>query len=310
LLLAKLARFRGKKQSGNSPQDALRGIFLAWLPQTMATVETRFEVIDLLRKREPSITWELLTKLLPEHYSTASPSVKPRWREWYTDGDAVTRREMFAVHRGVLERMLSDVGQDGARWEDVIAALPVVPNDYAEAIHQRLDELAVTDLLADDRKRIWHGLRSLLSRHRSFPDANWALPAARLERLSALFEKFTPDDLIARSAWLFSDHVELPEGREQDWPHRDAIIANQRLDAIKTIYAIQGLKGILALLPVVSRSYWVGVALGSTDLADEGEVELLARYLGAQSAAEADFARGVVVGRQQGRCRRSMRCAS
>ena len=39
-----------------------------------------------------------------------------------------------------------------------------------------------------DSVALWESLRRELNKHRSFPDARWAMPAAELEPLAAIYE--------------------------------------------------------------------------------------------------------------------------
>ena len=139
-------------------------------------------VLDRVREREPNIAWTLLRQLLPEFHSVGHPTAKPRWREWAPDADPrVTRRELYTVYKKVFERMLADVGTSGARWEDLIEALGVLPPEQHQQIVERLSAIDPATLPPADRRQVWEALRKFLSHHRSFPDAEWALPAERVE---------------------------------------------------------------------------------------------------------------------------------
>lgn len=120
-VLAKLAGLRPAGKVADHPNETLRRIFLPWFPQTHATVEERLRVLDALREREPQVAWELLLHLLPENHSIGHPTHKAQWREWLPDAEpGVTHREYFTVTTEVLERMLNDVGENGAQWENLI----------------------------------------------------------------------------------------------------------------------------------------------------------------------------------------------
>ena len=80
---------------------------------------------------------------------------------------------------------------------------------------------------------IWNALRKLLSHHRSFPDAEWALPRQRLAPLAEVFERLTPSEAVAIYGWLFSDNPDLAEGGKQDWTEQEKSVAAARLHAVR-----------------------------------------------------------------------------
>ena len=299
LVFAKLARLDPGGQWANRPAASLRAIFLPWFPQTAAKVKGRLDVIDRIRDRAPEIGWKLMKKLLPESHGIGLPSAKPQWREWAPDEDPrVTRGEFFEVTKEVLQRMLDDVGTLGERWEDLISALADLPLESYLMVVDRLNSLAADTLEEADRIRIWSALRTLLSQHRSFSDAQWALPADHLDPLDDLLDRFAPDDFSARFGWLFADHVELPEGMEQDRSAKEQAVEAARLDAVGKIYGECGLAGLLALIPSLERAFWLGVTLGGSDLVGEDEENaILSEYLAHGDSKKSEFVQGFVVER-------------
>lgn len=304
LLLAKLARLDPGGKTLNRPQNSLRAIFLLWFPQTTATLEQRCRVLDAMRKREPEVTWRLLCQLLPKFLDSGHPTPKPKlqWREWGLDSPRnVTLEEHLKAVREVVSRMLVDVGKDGPRWQDLIEALPMLPVDQHEAVVERLANVDVEHLPPSDRAVIWNALRKTISHHRSFPDADWALPKERIDRLDEVFGRFEPQEPVARYGWLFSNNPELPEGRQGNWEARQETLANARLVAVRAIYAQSGIAGILEFAGHVKQPGELGLALGQSELAEGEEDELLREYLAADNALRTQFARGFAIGRIRSR---------
>ena len=303
LVLAILARLDPGGQWANRPAASLRAIFLPWFPQTTARVEKRLCVIDRLRERTPDISWKLMKALLPESHGIGLPSAKPQWREWTPDEDPqVTRGEFFEITKEVLQRMLEDVGVLGARWENLIRALADLPLELYRMIVERLGSLDVDALEEKSRAQIWSALRTLLSHHRSFSDAQWALPADRLDALGDLLDRFAPEDLSARFGWLFANQVELPEGMKQDWSAKEQAVEAARLDAVGKIYAERGLAGLLALIPSLERASRLGVTLAGSDLVGEDEENaILSEYLAHEDSKKSEFVQGFVFERARTR---------
>ena len=303
LVLATLACLDPGGQWANRPAASLRAIFLPWLPQTTARVAKRLCVIDQLRERTPDVSWKLMKALLPESHGIGYPSAKPQWQEWAPDENpGVTGGEFFEVTKEVLQRMLNDVGASGARWEDLISALADLPLELYRMILERLGSLDVDALEEESRTQIWSALRTLLSHHRSFSDAQWALPADRLDPLDDLLGRFAPEDFSARFGWLFANHVELPEGMKQDWTAKERAVEAARLDAVREIYEAHGLEGLLALVPSLERASRLGVTLAGGDLVGEDEENaILSEYLAHEDSKKSDFVQGFVFERTRTR---------
>ncbi len=297
-LLAKLARLDPGGRLTNRPLNSLRGIFLLWHPQTMAGLAQRLRVLDMLRRSEPEIAWRLLRQLLPEHQGIGFNTPTPNWRDWAPGPPPrVTRGEYIKAVREVTTRMLADADESGPRWQDLIEALATLPVDQHEAIVSRLSSMEVDHLQPPDGALIWNALRKLISQHRSFSDADWALPPERVDRLEEVYRRFEPTESTGRYAWLFGDRPQLPGGGEQDVTAYREAIANARLDAARNIHAAMGLAGLLEFAQHVERPGEVGVTLGHSELLQDQENQVLGELLSADDDVLAQVARGFAAGR-------------
>ena len=227
LLLAKLARLDPGGKLANRPKESLQKIFLCWHHGTAATLEQRLRVLDTLRKREPQVAWSLLMNLLPNRIRTTSTTAEPQWRAWRPeDRPPVAYGELFRAAKEIAERLLTDIGTDGGRWHDLIKALDDLPQAEFEAVVARLRALGPRAFSATDRLKVWAGLRDVISRHLEFPDADWALPRERVERLRRILHTLQarrPDpsaELVVcqrtgvSARWLY----QLEEARASDRP--------------------------------------------------------------------------------------------
>jgi transposase len=298
VLLARLARLDPGGRLQNRPQNSLRSIFLLWHPQTVAGLEPRLRVLVLLLDREPEVAWRLLRHLLPEHHGIGHNNPRPRLREWAPDSpEPVTRGEFFKGVSEVVTRMLACVGVNGPHWQDLIEAFPNLAPTQREAVMERLASIDADGLEAQDRAVIWDALRRLIARHRSSPDAEWALPPKYLDGLEVLYGKFLPADPTARYGWLFSDHPELPEGRARDWKTQQDALDKARLEAVQAISAMGGLADLMELARHVARPDELGVTIGRSELLVTEEDELLAAHLAGADAAHARLAHGFAAAR-------------
>jgi len=272
LILGKLTRMDPGGKLSNRPINSLRYIFLLWLPQTFANLEQRLKSLDLLIEREPKIAWNLLINLLPRAYDTGSPNYKPRWREFSQKTEnRVTIEERLEGITGILDRVLKNVGNNGERWCEVMEHFSDFPSQEREKVLCKLSESR--NSIKEGKLELWNKLREILSRHRSFSDAEWALPEKELVEIEKLYNKLEPEDTITRFQWLFDNYYpELPQGKEiDDCKKLEEIISQKRRDAIQSIKNDLNINGLIKLATQTKNPQFVGTALAEFSLTDEEE---------------------------------------
>lgn len=299
LLLAELAALDPGGKLMNRPIQSLRAIFLAWYPQTSASQEQRAAAIDAVRKRFPVVGWELLSKLLPEHHDSSMDTARPQWHQWGAEEPIrVTRGQVERAITEFVERAIKDAGQDGERWSRLVSALGNFSLKNHEAIVNGLGALDASKLEDNHRATIWHALRHLVSHHRSFPKADWAIPEPHLSKIAEMLVRFEPSDPVSRYAWLFTGWPELPEGRQyEDHEAGERAIADARLAAIQAILTSSDVGEVSSLARQVEVPGYVGFTLGKIDLSAEAESALLSTHLASADRNLCNFARGFVDGR-------------
>lgn len=295
-LLAALDRSDPGGHITNRPGNSLRSIFLGWLPQTSADLETRLAVLAELRRREPEAAWRLFAALLPRNHDQSSHNPRPSWRDWVAEGagEGATYHDIFRQTSVLVGWMVADAGGDPSRWVTLLEALPNVgPNEF-DAITAALSTMLPHDVTDAFRAPVADALRGILSRHRSFEDAQWALPAERLAQLEPLLDAATPHNPVPRHRWLFSNHPELPEGREDDdFDAYRKLVEQRQGDAVEEIYRAVGTEGLVALAAEVERPDELGRHLASRALLDAAdEVTLLNAILSAADHPSLAFGRG------------------
>jgi hypothetical protein len=300
LLLAKLARLDPGGKLLNRPINSLRDIFLFWRPHTAASFDQRLRVLDLIRTREPSVAWPLLCKLVPEGHSHVTPTAKPKWWEWVPETrPAATWAEVWKAASEVTMRLHEEIGVDGARWAELIKHLGDLPPDAHNAVVDRLLGIRVSALAPAERVIVWSALRQVISRHRGFHDAEWAMPREYVDRLMRAYKRFGPREPLAKYSWLFSDWPAMIRLREEDWEAHHKALEKARVRAVRAVHKKGGVPLLLEMAAQIKRSYDVGLALGRSELLnDDGENELLSQELASANPARGEFARGIVIGRE------------
>jgi transcriptional regulator with XRE-family HTH domain len=304
-ILAKLtARDPGGKY-GNRPANSLRDIFLLWYPQTFAPLAARLRVLDQVRKREPDVAWKLMLGVLPSGHDTASPAAHTRWRDFSTNEQEIITWPL--IHNGgreIAKRLLADVGTRADRWHDLINAFANLPPEHRKAALEQLTAAAGQINDDDARAEISSALRALLSHHREFPDAEWALPEDELVPIERLYLDMQPRDVIKRSAWLFSSHVRLPtpaakmvDGNHVDrsWDRDQEEARNQRREAIGEILASRGADAVWSLARTAEFPELVGRAVAELPEHEAEKDEIFIQALTGVDRVSEAVAHGIAV---------------
>jgi transcriptional regulator with XRE-family HTH domain len=294
-LLAKLTKLDPPGgRWANRPFNSLVSIFRLWMPQTHTTLDQRQQVLKLLRKNEPDIAWRLMIAILPGGYDTASPSPRPRWREFSTEHPEVVTYGLIGNGAAVIaESMLEDVKLSNMRWKQLFEVFPNLPPESRRRAVDLLVEAAPT--LGDDGTRLdtWDALRALLHHHRAFPDAQWALPADQLEGVEKAYAAIAPSG-IERLAWLFSKSgADLPVPPPNDWEANERRSDQLRREAVQELLDGGNVTSISALASQVKMPALVGIAVVEANAKDEMKERILFDALQRGDAASANFAAGM-----------------
>ena len=177
-----------------------------------------------------------MTGLLPTPHSVSEFSYKPRWRDWQPDKEpAQMSAAEWARHaEAITSRLLEDAGLAGQRWADLAARLPYLPQAQHDLILDHLGALDPAAFADADRAAVTNALRTIVRDHRRFPEAPWAMPADRVDRIAGQLSRFENGNTALDVAWLFASYVEPPEpGPEpRDFEAEQQDIAQRRESAV------------------------------------------------------------------------------
>ncbi len=265
LCLARLTRIDPGGRNGNRASGSLREVFVIWYPNTTVSLTRRLTVLDAVRKREPEVAWRLMLRILPTiHSDTCHPLPGPKWHDWKPDKERpIPNSEIAQAVEAIVERLLSDVGADAARWCDLITRAGDLWPHLREKLLDTFEALEPNLLTSEERVTVENAVRSIVMRHREFPDADWAMPEAHLARLETIGQKLAPLDPVLQHRWRFQRFVPLPERREMSWEERNAAVARLRSEALQEIIAAQGWEGVLLLASQVEDPESVGFGLNA-----------------------------------------------
>lgn len=282
-LLARWAVVDPGGSYANRPAATLADFFRAWYPQTSVSADRRLAVLDRLRERHPDTAWPLLLALLPELHGVAMPIAQPTFRDWARRAEP-TRADVLGFYDAVGARVLVDADVNGARLTVLVDHLPTLPPTTRAELFDRL-ETAREDLAEDARPELWSIMRAEAAKNREFRSAVWALPEPDLERLEAIADAYQPDDAVARTRWLFDEHLPSLPGadRGDGFAQYSLALATARSEATAEL-ATEGWPALLAFARSIKLPWFFGAALADAGVG--GIEDELVALLGGDDAAD------------------------
>jgi hypothetical protein len=239
LILGELSSVDPGGKLGNRPINSLREIFLPWHPNTRVDIQHRLDAIDILYSQKPEIAWKLGCSLLPKGHDVSGATAEPKWRDWKTeDCPKPTAREYWTFVKELVARMIKWAGNSAHRWSSLIEGYNELRRGYPElggdllSGANRLDPQTFSE---PDRMLFGEKLRHISTRHKQFPDAEWAMTKEDVSVFDKLYEKFRPADVVLQYSWLFDAWPEMPVNTKINYEKREEYIHNQRLNVLKDL---------------------------------------------------------------------------
>ena len=275
LLLGTLARLDPGGQLSNRPINSLVEIHVAWYRQVNADLDTRKGVLEKLMQKEPGIAWKLFLQLLPDpHGGIAHPIHFCRWRFNTQIERTVLREEVWDIYSFVFDKLLILAKGNRKRMSEMVSLYPEISkNDRAKLLTFLAEN---NDSIEDAENLVWDKLRSLLSRHREHAAQSWAIPETECKKIEEVFVLYTPKESLRGFLYLFKENwPEFPSGKRKWKMDGEAFIKEQRINALKNIYAKGGLQEILKMTEALENLSILGNSLTEINLTPEEELLIL-----------------------------------
>ena len=295
VILARLAQTDPGGRVANRPAESLKTMFLPWFRVSEASDSQRLDTLGALLARVPQAGWRTLVDAFPTGHDFVVGREAPFWRPWGQDG--TPRPKWGQIHASVkeMERLLLEhVGEDADRWKDVISLISRLSPEGRRRATELMAERADAIKQYPNSASLWSGIRTQLNRHRSYPDANWAIPEAELKPLAGIYEGLTPDDPATAYSWLFSGWPELPDGSDRrDVESHHASLDAARQTAIAAAYVSGGSDAILSIAESagqpgeVGRAFFIGIGA-------EPALELALTHAGSEQGQYRLMVRGIL----------------
>lgn len=291
LVLARLSEIDPGGTYSNRPMESLHALFLAWRRFSDLPDAERMKVLDTLCARVPAAGWKVLMAISPSSHEAITERNYASYRSWGQSLSRVpTHAEFNALLQEILTRIAAQVGSDPANWETALDHLASFPPDERAEMLTKLEASAPLAEDTDAWKKVRARMRDILSRHRSYPDMDWAMPPEDTERLGKIYDSLAPADPISRNGWVFENWVYMPEGGRHGDEEATEAAEELRKSTLTEVYDQSGKEGIKRLIAEVPNAGVVGRVAGKY-LDDKPEVrEVMFEYLATEPIPQRAYA--------------------
>ena len=250
ILLELVGRVSPNSRWSNRPQNSLREILSYWMPHTMANVDERIQVLDLLVRRNGEAAWGVLLGLLPSPGGGVShPTHMPYWRDWADSWErGATRGESHKFLTATAEKLIDLTGTNAARWHQLFKHIGQFPFTVKERLIAAAKQLVNSEISDTDRRLVSEELSKQINRHRHFQSSDWAIPEDVLKEFEAILNDLKPQDCVLRNAWLFEQWPDRYFDAVGSHEERQSALDRARIDAINEILSEHEFAGVESLI--------------------------------------------------------------
>ena len=297
MILARLASFEVENNIVNRPTESLRGLFAAGLRFTEVSDADRLETLGALADRYPQRGWELAVSIYPSNGTFVQHRRLPHWRPWGQDVSTRQTVEEFREYLAAIEKyLICGVQSEATRWTAFIDLLPMLSSETR--LQALCSLLGQAKILSDQppAKELWDKIRFTLNRHRSFPEAPWAMTVEETTTLFEAYDRLTPKDPVMANTWLFFERPAFPDpapAESTSLEEKQKRADEAQRDAVHLIYSIGGEPSIIRLAELASIPGAVGRAI-SRALEVDLSISLALPHVGSSNPELRDFARQAV----------------
>jgi hypothetical protein len=298
IILGELAARDPGGKWGNRPANSLWTILLPWFPQTLAPVGKRRAAVATLQKELPDVAWKLLLNLLPQTQQSSSMTRKPAWRRVIPEDwkEGVTNQDYWDQVNAYAEMAISQAKQDLSKLATLVDYFAKLPPPSRERLLSYMNSDEIISLPQEERLAIWNQLTDLVSNHRKYAAAKWAMPANEVNQIATVADRLEPESPAYKNRRLFIERdFDLYEETD-NFEQQVEKLFERRKAAVKEVYSEEGVQAVIKFAEGVDSPGQVGFAFGAIAPPTD-DPEVLPALLEDDSTALAQLAMGFVLGR-------------
>jgi hypothetical protein len=298
ILLGELAARDPGGNWGNRPANSLATILLPWFPQTTASASKRQIAVSTLLDELPDIAWTLLMSLLPQMHQVSLTTRKPTWRRLIPDdwSDGVTNREYYDQVVAYADLAISAAKRDRSKLSLLIDDLIKFPPPARSQLLSHLGTEEITSMPEEERLPLWNELVDLISKHRKFASADWAMASEEVDQIAEVAHRLQPNAPALHYQRLFTERdFDLYEEKD-DFAEQLKRLEGKRRNAISEVFSHGGVEAVLQFARAVKSPSRVGHAFGA--VADSPvETQIFPNLLASEEKSLSQFTGGFVLAR-------------
>ena len=273
-ILAALSEIDPFSRSSGRPLDSLVSLFSVSHSSVAAPLFGSIDSLNRLRKHHPDTAWLLIVELIRTRCFGSSHFQKPRFRNWETETTALNSvYNEFAT--AIAERAIEDAGADASRFgvliEELTNLFPELRSRVVNAIESRVVEGVFS---VEGERELRSQMLAMVRKHRTFPDAGWALPESEVRRIEEVAGLIEIHDPVVEHLWLFEEDYPTVPGVESVTSEHDERLAQMRRAAVVAVYEQSGLDDVSRLITESSQLSAVAPWAVGTALHDAFGAEL------------------------------------
>lgn len=296
--LAGLATNDPGGRTANCPAASLRTIFLPWHPYTTASVPQRLAAIDAINRHHPDVAFDLALRLLPARHDSATPTPRPRWRQWAAERQ--TRVPMNEYREYVLalyRRTLDWAGGDQRRWARLLDRVPHVDEKFLGELVSRLEALPLEGVAEATDDVLRRAVRRILHQKQTIEGIYPGLSGELVARLRTIYTRLEPAAPVRRHAWLFDTCPDLLSVTGNDWRAEEEVRERERREVIRNFVARGAVDDLLLLADHANEPGAVGYHIGQSELPDDTITALLPGCIDSATENRKQCGHGMIWGR-------------
>jgi len=285
----------------NRPINSLKTILLPWFPQTCASVEKRKFAVATLLNEKPEVAWKLLLTILPSPHQLSQGSRKPAWREMIPEdwSEGSTHQEYWEQIDIYTKMAISVAKHNLSKLAAIIERIDDLSLSAREQIFTHLRSDIIVSLPQADKLYLWTKLVDVISKHRKFVDAEWAMKPEVVNVIAAIAESLEPKTPIYRHQQLFNESDFNLFEEKGNYEEQLRELEARRQKAVEEVFASGGLEVVLEFAKSVQKPWLVGTAFGVI-AENDAEEKTLPALLESETKSLAQFAGGFIWGKFRG----------
>ncbi|AEG13537.1 hypothetical protein Sbal175_4320 (plasmid) [Shewanella baltica BA175] len=295
VILADIASFDPGGNWANRPSNSLADIFLPWNVQTTAPFERRKSAVEAVIREQPVVGWKLLLALLPHDHGFSSGCHRPVWRDFIPKDweEGALKTEYWEQIAAFIDLAVALAKSDSGKLCEMIKRLSDLPKSTHETLLNHLSSNAVISLPEEERLPLWENLNELVRHHQQFSDADWALPADSVNKISETAKMLAPTSPAFKYHHLFGGRDFDLYDERGNYDDQLKRLEEARQTAIIEIIGDGNIDVALNFAVTVAAPYEVGRALGVI-ASDEMESSILPSLLDSEEEVTARVIAGFI----------------